>query len=83
MTPNQSDTYREIRQALADEQADQHNSPERWPQWIQVVLAVGVIVVSVVLAYGALDKRISLIEQALHEQRDKLDLIIYQQSGKR
>lgn len=59
------------------------DSGGKWPAWVQTAVAVLAVIVSVVLAYGALDKRIALIEQALNEQRQKLDLIIYQQSGKR
>lgn len=89
MTPR-GDTYDDVRRAIDDarmargEQSRSSDGGGGWiPQWIQVVLAVGAIIVSVMLAYGALERRISLIEQALNEQRQKLDLIIYQQNGKR
>lgn len=45
----------------------------RWPAWFQLVLAVAVMLVSVTLAYAALDKRIALIEQ-------KLDYLVEQSS---
>lgn len=90
MTPRvDTETYDDVRRAIDDARIargehSRKDDPGGWiPQWIQVVLAVGAVIVSVVLAYGALDKRIALIEQALLQQREKLDLIIYQQNGKR
>ena len=84
MTPQRGETYQAVRLALDDMRGEDHPpSDAKWARWIQVVIAVGAIVVSIVLAYGALDKRLSMLEQALAEQRQKLDFIIYQQNGKR
>lgn len=82
-------TYDQVRQALDDERASRgefsrHGDSPSWiPQWIQVVIACAAIIVSVMLAYGSLERRIALVEQALYDQRQKLDLIIYNQNGKR
>ena len=70
------DTYNETQRAITDvlEARDQarRNGDMRsgtnnnsYPAWIQLVLAVLAVVVTVVLAYGQLDKRISLMEQKL------------------
>lgn len=87
MTPS-GGTYDQVRQALDDERSSRGEHSRagdggKWPAWVQTAVAVLAVIVSVVLAYGALDKRIALIEQALNDQRQKLDLIIYQQNGKR
>lgn len=76
-----SNVYSETMRAIEDSRATRgyfgnDNEDRKWPSWIHVIIAVGAVVVSVVLAYAALDKRISLMEQ-------KLDTIIYQNATKR
>jgi hypothetical protein len=41
----------------------------RWPAWLQTVIIVGTIIVTITLAYATLDKRVALVEQ-------KIDYII-------
>lgn len=63
-------TYEDVRRAVGDalDSRGQHQRQDdgSWRTWVQLVIAVGTIVVTVTLAYGALDKRISLIEQKLN-----------------
>lgn len=60
-------TYQAVRSAMADEHASRsrNQDPQKWSAWIQTFLAVLAMVVSVMLAYSALDKRITLMEQKL------------------
>lgn len=44
---------------------------DKWPEWVKLVIAVGTIVVTVTMAYAALDKRMSLLEQ-------KVDYLVQQ-----
>lgn len=48
-----------------DQRQQRNHQDARWPAWAQLVLAVGAVVVTIVLAYSALDKRISLVEQKI------------------
>lgn len=73
-----SETYAQTKSAMNDVLDDRDyrrrdSDAGRWPQWAQLLLSVGAVIVAVVLAYSALDKRISLIEQ-------KLDYISHQVS---
>lgn len=66
------DTYDDVRRALEDDartRNGRNGNGGKWPQWTQTVLMVGAMIASIVLAYAALDKRISLLEQ-------KLDFVI-------
>jgi len=66
-------TYDDVRTALEDARTRRgvSNDPARWPEWLKLVLATGTVIVTITLAYGALDKRIALVEQ-------KLDFIVQQ-----
>jgi hypothetical protein len=58
-------TVREaVRQAMEDDRAEYRHqrSGDKWPVWFQLLLSVLIVVVTVVLAYAALDKRITLVE---------------------
>lgn len=66
-----SSTYEEVRRAITDERNGSSQQGPLLPAWMQLFIAVAAILVSVTLAYSALDKRISLIEQ-------KLDYVVQQ-----
>lgn len=79
-----SQTYDEVTRALSDVLEEREREREerganlrgrggsnRWPAWLQTVIVVGTMIVTITLAYAALDKRISLVEQ-------KLDFVIRQ-----
>lgn len=61
-------TYEDIRRAIKDEHDDNGG---KWPSWLPFALSIAAVIVSVTLAYAALDKRISLMEQ-------KLDYLVQQ-----
>lgn len=42
-----------------------------WPEWLKLALAALSVIVTITLAYAALDKRIALVEQ-------KLDFLVQQ-----
>jgi hypothetical protein len=81
MTMMGDDAYSETQRAVTDvlnarDEARRRGAHEmrngnggKWPQWVQTMLAVGAVIVSIVLAYATLDKRISLLEQ-------KIDFIV-------
>lgn len=73
-----SSTYDDVRSALQDARTARgvSNDPQRWPEWVKLLLATGAVIVSVTLAYASLDKRLALQEQ-------KLDFIIQQMQVKR
>jgi hypothetical protein len=75
-----SDAYDDVSRAIRD--AREAGGPwggrpvsadpsKMWPPWLHLVMAVATVIVTVTLAYAALDKRISLIEQ-------KLDYVVQQ-----
>jgi hypothetical protein len=64
---NVLDARDEARRASGRDQRG--NGGTKWPQLIHLVLAVGAILVTIVLAYATLDKRISMLEQ-------KIDFIV-------
>ena len=71
------DTYGDVRRALEDTRTARgaSNDPTIWPEWLKLLLATLSVIVTVTLAYAALDKRISLVDQKLDL---KLDGITWQ-----
>ena len=64
------DTVRDaVRRAMDEDRAEYRHqrSGDKWPVWFQLSLSVLTVVVAVVLAYAALDKRISLVEQKIDQ----------------
>lgn len=53
----------------------------RWPEWIKLLLAIGAMVVSITLAWAALDKRISLIDQKLDLKLDAIGQQLHRLEG--
>lgn len=56
--------YDEIRRAISDDRRVQ-NGTGKSAEWAKLALTIGVTIVSLTLAYAALDKRMSLLEQKL------------------
>jgi hypothetical protein len=72
MSTISGDTYDDVRRALDDDarsRSGRHGNGGKWPQWIQTVIMIGAMFSAVILAYAALDKRMSLLEQ-------KVDFVI-------
>lgn len=72
MTIVGGDTYDDVRRALNDDaelREGRNGNGGKWPQWIQTLIMVGAMIATVILAYAALDKRMSLLEQ-------KVDFVI-------
>jgi hypothetical protein len=69
-----ADTYDDVRRAIDDSRTARgvsNSDDRRFPEWLKLALAALSVIVTVTLAYAALDKRIALVEQ-------KLDFIVQQ-----
>lgn len=74
-----SETYDDVRAAIDDARVARgersragDGDGDKWPAWTQLVLSVLAIVVSVVLAYSALDKRITVMESKLDDLKQQI-----------
>lgn len=59
MTPN---SYEDMRRALTD---DRRTTNGKFTEWAKLIITIGATLVSITLAYAALDKRIALLELKL------------------
>lgn len=79
--------YTETRRALADARTERGVSNElqlqKWPEWLKLVLAAGSVIVTMTLAYSALDKRIDLLNQKLDLKLDGIAQQLHELQGKR
>lgn len=69
--PGYGDVRRGLREAAATRR--RHTDPTRWPEWIKLLIAIVSMVVSITLAWAALDKRIALVEQELNLKLNAVD----------
>lgn len=75
------DTYDQTRNAISDvleardqarSRGDRNSDPGKWPAWGQLLLAVLAVIVTVVLAYGALNTRITVVESKLDDLKQQI-----------
>jgi len=64
--------YDVVRRGVPAVRRGRHD-PTRWPEWIKLLIAIISMVVSITLAWAALDKRIALVEQELHLKLNAVD----------
>jgi hypothetical protein len=74
-----SETYDVTRTAIVDvlEARDQARTRgdrdgDHWPAWGQLLLAVITVIVTVVMAYGALNTRITVVESKLDDLKQQI-----------